>query len=50
MKKQRSCIRMDNLNTEQKKELNSRIKHVVQDFNEEVENSKQELDEEKSEE
>ena len=36
MKKQRSCIRMDDLNTEQRKELNSIIKKTVQDFNNQI--------------
>jgi len=39
--KKRSCIRMDNLNTEQRKELNSRIKATVQNFNKEILESQQ---------
>ncbi len=34
--KKRSCIRMDDLNKDQRKELNSRIKKTVDDFNKEI--------------
>ena len=35
--KKRSCIRMDDLDKDQRKELNSIIKKTVQDFNKKVE-------------
>ncbi len=34
--KRRSCVRMDDLNKEQRKELNSRIKKTVDTFNKEI--------------
>ena len=37
MKKQRSCIRMDNLDKDQRKQLNSIIEKTVQDFNDKIE-------------
>lgn len=47
--KKRSCIRMDNLDSEQRKELNSRIKATVENYNKEIqgsqENSKEESEE-----
>ena len=36
MKKQRSCIRMDDLDKDQRKELNDRIQKTVNDFNKEI--------------
>ena len=39
--KKRSCIRMDDLDKEQRKELNSRIKDTVDSFNKEVTQSEQ---------
>ncbi len=34
--KRRSCIRMDDLDKDQRKELNSRIKTTVDSFNKEI--------------
>ena len=34
--KKSTCVRMDKLNKGQAKDLNSRLKEVVDDFNEEV--------------
>jgi len=34
--KKRSCIRMDDLDKDQRKELNSRIKKTVNDYSEEI--------------
>ncbi len=34
--KKRSCIRMDDLDKDQRKELNSRIKTTVESFNKEI--------------
>ncbi len=34
--KKRSCIRMDDLDKDQRKELNSRIKTTVDSFNKEI--------------
>ncbi len=45
MKKQRSCVRMDELNEDQRKELNSRIKKTVEDFDKEITESEQEPEE-----
>ena len=42
MKKQRSCIRMDNLDIDQRKELNDRIEKTVNDFNKEVKETQEE--------
>ena len=42
MKKQRSCIRMDDLDKDQRKELNSRIKTTVDTFNKEIQQEQQE--------
>ena len=39
MKKQRSCVRMDDLDKDQRKDLNDRIKKTVDDFNKEIEES-----------
>ena len=36
MKKQRSCVRMDDLDKDQRKELNDRIQKTVNDFNKEI--------------
>ncbi len=36
MKKQRSCVRMDDLDEDQRKELNDRIQKTVNDFNKEI--------------
>jgi len=44
--KKRSCIRMDDLNTEQRKELNSRIKTTVQKYNKEIQDDPQQNQEE----
>jgi len=38
--KKRSCIRMDDLNKDQQKELNSRIKTTVDTFNKEIQETK----------
>ena len=46
MKKQRSCIRMDNLDKDQRGELNSIIKKTVQDFNDKIEEESQQNPEE----
>ena len=44
--KRRSCVRMDDLNKDQRKELNSRIKKTVSDFNKEIqEEPEKELEE-----
>ena len=40
--KRRSCIRMDDLDKDQRKELNSRIKTTVQNFNKEIQEETQE--------
>ena len=42
--KKRTCIRMDKLNKDQAKDLNSRLKDVVTDFNEEVRESQESED------
>jgi len=34
--KKRSCIRMDDLDKDQRKELNTRIKKTVENFNKEI--------------
>ena len=34
--KRRSCVRMDDLDKGQRKELNTRIKKTVDDFNKEI--------------
>ena len=39
--KKRTCVRMDKLNEDQAKDLNSRLKEVVTDFNEEVKESQE---------
>lgn len=39
--KKRTCIRMDKLDKSQAKDLNSRLKDVVDDFNEEVKESQE---------
>ena len=39
--KKRTCIRMDKLDEDQAKDLNSRLKEVVTDFNEEVKESQE---------
>ena len=44
--KRRSCIRMDDLNKDQRKELNSQIKKTVDDFNKEIIEESQEESEE----
>ena len=44
--KRRSCIRMDDLNKEQRKELNSRIKDTVQNYNKEIQDDIQQNQEE----
>lgn len=36
MKKQRSCIRMDGLDKDQRKDLNDRIQKTVDSFNKEI--------------
>lgn len=36
MKKQRSCIRMDGLDKDQRKVLNDRIQETVDNFNKEI--------------
>ena len=36
MKKQRSCVRMDDLDKDQRKDLNDRIQKTVDDFNKEI--------------
>ena len=38
--KKRSCIRMDDLDKDQRKELNSRIKDTVDSFNKEIQETK----------
>jgi len=38
--KKRSCIRMDDLDKDQRKELNSRIKNTVDTFNLEIQDNK----------
>jgi len=40
--KKRSCIRMDDLDKDQRKELNSRIKTTVQNFNKEIQQDQEE--------
>ncbi len=43
--KKRSCVRMDDLDKDQRKELNSRIKKTVDDFSKEIqENTQQDLE------
>ena len=42
--KRRSCIRMDDLDKDQRKELNTRIKKTVNDFNEEIQETQEESD------
>ncbi len=44
--KRRSCIRMDDLDKDQRKELNSRIKKTVDTFNKEIIEESQEESEE----
>lgn len=44
--KKRTCIRMDKLDEDQAKDLNSRLKEVVTDFNEEVKESQQDQEDE----
>lgn len=44
--KRRSCIRMDDLNKEQRKELNSRIEDTVQNYNKEIQDDIQQNQEE----
>ena len=39
--KKRTCIRMDKLDAEQAKDLNSRLKDVVNNFNEQVKESQE---------
>ena len=36
MKKQRSCVRMDDLDKDQRKELNDKIQETVDNFNKEI--------------
>jgi len=45
--KKRTCVRMDKLNEEQAKDLNTRLKDVVEDFNEEVKESQENQESEK---
>ena len=46
--KKRSCVRMDDLDKDQRKELNSRIKKTVDTFNKEIqENTQQDQEESK---
>ena len=45
--KKRTCVRMDKLNEEQAKDLNTRLKDVVEDFNEEVKESQENQEDEK---
>ena len=40
--KKRSCIRMDDLDKDQRKELNSRIKKTVNDYSEEIKETQEE--------
>ena len=40
--KRRSCIRMDDLDKDQRKELNSRIKTTVDSFNKEIQQDQEE--------
>lgn len=40
--KRRSCIRMDDLDKDQRKELNSRIKKTVNDYSEEIKETQEE--------
>ena len=40
--KKRSCIRMDDLDKDQRKELNSRIKKTVDTFNKEIQQDQEE--------
>ena len=42
--KKRSCIRMDDLDKDQRKELNSRIKTTVDTFNKEIQETKTQED------
>ena len=44
--KRRSCVRMDDLDKGQRKELNSRIKKTVDDFNKEITEESQKESEE----
>ena len=44
--KKRSCIRMDNLDSDQRKELNSRIKATVENYNKEIQESQENTNEE----
>ena len=44
--KKRSCIRMDDLNKEQRQELNSIIEKTVRDFNDKIEAESQQNPEE----
>ena len=40
--KRRSCVRMDDLDKDQRKELNSRIKKTVNDYSEEIKETQEE--------
>ena len=40
--KKSTCVRMDKLNKGQTKDLNSRLKEVVDDFNEEIKENQEE--------
>ena len=44
--KRRSCVRMDDLDKDQRKELNSRIKKTVTDYSEEIQETKTQEDQE----
>jgi len=43
--KKRSCIRMDDLDKDQRKELNSRIKDTVDSFNKEIQQNQEDQEE-----
>ena len=44
--KKRSCVRMDDLNKDQRKELNSRIEKTVNDYSKEIQETKTQEDQE----
>ncbi len=44
--KKRSCVRMDDLNPDQRKELDSRIEKTVTDYSKEIQETKTQEDQE----